>query len=245
MDFLPKVEDNIIEDEPTSDDEPTEPIKSTQITEEDIFNPKPKLVIKEVIEEPISDEPILHESEDIGGLDVEVVEPLKEIPKVKPVKKKRVLSEAHKQKLAQARVKALETRRENAKIRKEKKELEKAIKDKELEALREKAGIRKPKKVTMNVKPVVHDIAEQKKEEEPQPVFDMKQSYTKEDIEKASLNAIMSYEKIRKQRKAKKREEQEKNKHEIQLKRELTQRIMPQTNSNVMYGQNGYWDNCF
>jgi len=237
MDFLPKVEDNLIEDEPTSDDEPIEPIKSTQITEEDIFNPKPKLVIKEVIEEPIEDEPILHESEDIGGLDVES-EPLKEIPKVKPVKKKRVLSEAHKQKLAQARVKALETRRENARIRKEKKELEKAIKDKELEALREKAGIRKPKKV----KPVVHET---KEEEEPKPIFDMKQSYTKEDIEKASLNAIMGYEKIRKQRKAKKREEQEKNKHEIQLKKELTQRIMPQTNSNVMYGQNGYWDNCF
>lgn len=244
MDFLPKVEDNIIEDEPTSDEEPIEPIKSTQITEEDIFNPKPKLVIKEVIEEPIEDEPILHDiaeqKEDIGGLDVEVVEPVKQPKTQVKTKKKRVLSEAHKQKLAQARVKALETRRENARIRKEKKELEKAIKDKELEALREKAGIRKPKKVTVNVKPVVQEV-----KEEPQPVFDMKQSYTKEDIEKASLNAIMGYEKIRKQRKAKKREEQEKNKHEIQLKKELTQRIMPQTNSNVMYGQSGYWDNCF
>ena len=232
MDFLPKVEDNIIEDEPTSDEEPIEPVK-TQITEEDIFNEKPKLVIKEVIE----DNPILPESEDIGGLDVE--EPT---PKPKPVKKKRVLSEAHKEKLAQARVKALETRRENARIKKEKKELEKAIKDKELEALRERAGIRKPKKVSIDPKPIVK---EEPVKEEPKPVFDTKQFYTKEDLEKASLNAIMGYEKIRKQRKAKKREEQEKNKHERQLKQELTQRIMPQNNTNVMYGQSNYWDNCF
>ena len=132
-------------------------------------------------------------------------------------------------------------------IKKEKKELEKAIKDKELEELREKAGIRKPKKVSIDPKPIIKEepIEEEPVEEEPKPIFDTKQFYTKEDIEKASLNAIMGYEKLRKQRKAKKREEQEKNKHERQLKQELTQRIMPQNNTNVMYGQNGYWDNCF
>lgn len=239
MDFLPKVEDNLVAELPDDiiDDDIIE--EKPQITEEDIFNEKPKLVIKEVIE----DEPLLPETDDVGGLDAEVVEPVKQPKTQVKTKKKRILSEAHKQKLAEARVKALETRRNNAKIRKEKKELEKVIKDKELEELRAKAGIRKAKKVNVVAEPTVIEPAKkvvEKVETPPKKIY-----YTQEDLEKASLNAIMGYEKIRKIRKEKKKQEQENTKHERKLKQELTDRIMPQNNTNVLYGASNYWDNCF
>jgi len=233
MDFLPKVEEKLIEDEPDEIEEEIIEEAKPKITEDDIFNAKPKLVIKEVIEPQIVKEFKEFKEE--------------ELKTPKPTKKKRVLSEDHKEKLAQARVKALETRRENAKIKREKAQLEKAIKEKELEELRAKAGIRKPKTEVIQPK---KEVKEEVKEEIPNLAvrpdwLDKKQYYTQEDIEKASLNAIMGYEKIRKERKAKKREEEEKTKHERELKQQLTQRIMPQNNTNIMYGQQNYWDNCY
>ena len=225
MDFIPKVEELIVEEE-----EPTEIIESkpttiAQITEHDIFNEKPKLVIKEVIED-VNQEP--------------EISPI--VEEVKPVKKKRVLTAEHKAKLAEARVKALETRRRNSALKKEKKELEKTIKDKELEELRAKAGIRKPKPIVKKV--VIDPVEEVFKEPEPEPVKEVKkQYYTQEDLETASLNAIMGYEKIRKTRKQKKAEELEASRHERELKAEITGRIIPQKAS--MYGQQNYWDNCY
>jgi len=225
MDFIPKVEEAIIEEEepnPIIDDVPN---NVPEITEHDIFNEKPKLVIKEVIEP--------EQAQEI-------------IPDPKPVKKKRVLTEEHKAKLAEARVKALETRRRNSAMKKEKKNLEKAIKDKELEDLRAKAGIRKPKKVVIEPVEEVFKEPEVLKEPEPEPkpvVKDNKQYYTQEDLEKASLNAIMGYEKIRKTRKQKKQEELKKTEQERKLKQEITGRVQPL--NNTTYGQQNYWDNCY
>ncbi len=74
---------------------------------------------------------------------IEDTEPEPEPVQSKPVKKKRVMTEEHKKKLALAREKALATRRKNAQLKKEEKQLKKQIKENELNELREKV---KPKK---------------------------------------------------------------------------------------------------
>jgi hypothetical protein len=66
---------------------------------------------------------------------------MKVVNEDKPVKKKRVLSEEHKQKLAVARQKALETRRKNAALKKEEKELQKKIKQNKMNDLRKQANV--------------------------------------------------------------------------------------------------------
>lgn len=158
-------------------------------------------------------------------------------PKVKKVnekktKKKRVLSEEHKAKLALARQKALEVRRANSKQKKEMKELTKLKKQQELERLREETGTKKttPKKVVDTpiasgsaLEPSPPSMVEQPKS---QPVSIPKQpsqkiGYSQEDLEKATLNAIMGYEKIRKKRKEVKKQEQKERVEQEALKKQL------------------------
>jgi hypothetical protein len=144
-------------------------------------------------------------------------------PKVKPVKekKKRVLSEEHKQKLAMARQKALEVRRENSRQKKEMKELTKLKKTQELDKLREETG--RTKKIEKkpdppSPKPVREDI--------PPPIPKtnipvQQRVYSQEDMERASLNAILGYEKIRKDRKTKKKQAEQLDRQQEQLKQQL------------------------
>ena len=220
-DFLPE----IIEDEPIdngeelTDEQLDEQInmlenENKQYEEEDIFKGKEPPKIKMVIEEPEQEpEP----------------EPL---PTPKPVKKKRVMSDEHKQKLALAREKALVTRRNNAKIKKEKKDLEKQLKENELNDLREKV---KPKQ--KKVEPEQEHL-----NTDTEPKYPPNNIYSKKDIEEISTNAIMNYEKIRKQRKAKKQEQKAIDREEDIVR----QKVLSITQATPQYySDNGEFDNCY
>jgi len=141
--------------------------------------------------------------------------------KTKARKKRPPMSEAHKEKLKQAREKALETRRRNAKEKKEMKELEKQAKQK--------------KKKDLQKYVQDGDISTEIQTPPPQqkPV----------DVEKAVLDGIMKYEALRKQRKSKKKEEQAVQQEENKVKQQLNNAL--QQNTPVYYGQQGYFDNCF
>ena len=65
---------------------------------------------------------------------------------------------------------------------------------------------------------------------------------TRKDLEEAQLTAIMSYEKIRKARKSKKKEEMEIVRAQEQVRQTIRQTIQPR---NITYGQEQYFENCF
>ena len=163
---------------------------------------------------------------------------------MKPMKKKRVLSEAHKEKLNAARVKALEVRRANAKEKKELKELEKKAKQKKVNDLKKYIG-------------ETEDIVPQTKEVKTTPATPAtpatfsthmhlapdKQKYlTQEDVEEISIQAIAGYEKIRKSRKAQKKEENDKVKAQEEVRDLIRKTVQPR---NITYGQEGYFNDCF
>lgn len=128
--------------------------------------------------------------------DVEEDEPPTIAP-VKPVKKKRVMSEAQKLKLAEARKKALETRRINAQKRKEEKELIKQ--EKQLSTAMRRKRVSKMK-----------DIVEDKVLPKPQQVETKKEviktGYSEDQLQMAIAKALEVEDKKRQVRKAKKKE---------------------------------------
>ena len=151
-----------------------------------------------------------------------------EPPRMKEVKvkKKRVLSEEHKKKLQDERVKALETRRRNSQQKKEIKELEKKVKENKLMKLKKEAN---------------GDI-------EPQPIQQPKaevqyKGYSQEDLDKASFNAILGYEKIRKERKKKKKEDIAVEQSKRELRQQLAEVNHPAP--KPQYSKGGRWDDFF
>ena len=130
-----------------------------------------------------------------------IVQPLetniKLTKKGKPRKKRPPMSEEHKAKLALAREKAMAARKKKAQERKENKALETEEKE-----LLKKQKVKRVKKLKEEVEDndVGSKIDPPKKE----------QSFTKQDLEEAQLQAIMNYEKIRKSRKAEKQVRQKK-----------------------------------
>ena len=114
---------------------------------------------------------------------------------VKFKKPRKPMSEEHKQKLALAREKAMKVRKEKA----EEKKKMKALDNEEKELLKKQ----KVKKVQKLKEEVEEDL------DEPVYKIDKKiMNLTKKDLEDAQLEAIMKYDAMRKERKAKKREEQ-------------------------------------
>lgn len=195
----------------------------------------------EIIEEPVED--------DVVELDVPDIkkEPIKsedifltpEIPKpVKPEKpvrlnkngqprKKRVYTEEQREAMRVRMLKAREQRGKNDKIKKEKKE-----KVKKHQELKEKT--------------IEHEIEEMEqklnKKNTPQPTPHPvpKQSFTKKDLEDAQLNAIVEYEKIRKQRKQKKKEEQL-----IQQEKEALKKLVKREMNQTWESTAGRFRNCY
>ena len=192
----------------------------------------------EIIEEPV---------EDVVELDVPDIkkEPIKsedifltpQIPKpVKPEKpvrlnknglprKKRVYTEEQREAMRVRMKLAREQRGKNDKIKKEKKE--KAKKHKELKE-----------------KTIDHEIEEMenklnKKTTEPIPI-PAKESFSKKDLEDAQLNAIVEYEKIRKQRKQKKKEEQL-----IQQEKEALKKLVKREMNQTWQETAGRFSNCY
>lgn len=165
------------------------------------------------------------------------------VKKVKEPKKKRVLSEEHKQKLALAREKALATRRANAALKKEEKELQKTIKNNKLKSLREQAN------GTVKSDPVVEPVAQPEPQPvaQPQPVVQpqpVAQQYTAIDLEEMALKAILGHEKIRKERKKVKKAEQDAAMQQ-QLLRQQLQQTMAEPPKPKFYSSGGKWDDFF
>jgi hypothetical protein len=134
--------------------------------------------------------------------------------KGKPRKKRPPMSEEHKAKLALAREKAMAARKKKAQDRKDNKALE----------LEEKELLKKQKvKRVKQLKEEVSEDVPPKKESE----FVGVTTFTKKDLEEAQFQAIINYEKIRKQRKEKKKIDQEKNKEEEMLKAQLRRAVAP------------------
>jgi len=132
----------------------------------------------------------------------EAVPPPAPVPK-KPVKAKKPrkpMSEEHKKKLALAREKAMAVRKANAEEKKKMKAL-----DNEEKELLKKQRFKKVKKLKEEV-----EQAEQTEDlDEPVYKIDKKiMNLTKKDLEEAQLEAIMKYDAMRKERKAKKKQEQ-------------------------------------
>jgi len=129
--------------------------------------------------------------------------------KGKPRKKRPPMSEEHKQKLALAREKAMESRKKKAQERKE----NKALDTEEKELLKKQ----KVKRVNQLKEEVLEEPTKINKES----------SFSKKDLEDAQLQAIMNYEKIRKQRKEEKKERQKQEAEQEALKAQLRQAVAP------------------
>jgi len=134
--------------------------------------------------------------------------------KGKPRKKRPPMSEEHKAKLALAREKAMAARKKKAQERKENKALESEEKE-----LLKKQKVKRVKKL----KEEVEDNDDMSKID----IIKKEQSFTKQDLEEAQLQAIMNYEKIRKTRKAEKQVRQKKEAEQEALKAQLRRAVAP------------------
>lgn len=234
MDFLP----NVIGGEESDENEILPEVIKVELNEDDVFDDDSRKSLKM---KPVKDEdPILPESEDVGGLDVPDPAPPVQVKKDEPIKKtrkKRVMSEEQKEKLAEARKKALAVRRANAQKKKEIKMLKQAKQDEELEDLRNSVKTKpKPKPVE---KPVERPPTP-KPVEQPKPKKEY--IYTQDDMDKLTFKAIANYDeirKVRKKEKAKKREEE-------QLKSRERQKLMSLVTKKPSYNSSDdFWGNCF
>ena len=203
--------------------------------------------VEEVLKEPVDNniKEVIDDEDDNEDLMVELEKPklsqaqIFQTPIIKKViepKKKRVLTEEHKAKLAVAREKALATRRANAAIKKETKDLEKKVKTNKLNKLRKEAD-----------EPIddVEVVVEQKEVPKPiNPIQSMQSNISQKDLEAVALNAIIGHEKIRKARKKKKKEEEEIIYQQNLLKQQLSN-VMNNKPIKPQYSQNGVWDDFF
>jgi len=212
MDKLPVVEEYVEEINP----------ENLEDVDEETGETNPNFVYdgeEEVMPMPEKKEP-LYRKEDIF---VKANQP----EPTKPPKKKRVLSEEHKRKLAVAREKALATRRKNADEKKRIKELEKRAKQKKTKELEDYVDDKPPQ-------PVQEKVVEKVVEREP--------TITKKDLEEAQLEAIIKYETLRKQRKEQKRKKEDEEKKKMATINSVRKATQPR---NVYYGESGFFDDCF
>lgn len=224
MDFIPKVQ--MVKEE----------------VEEQPFD-TPEETREEAVEEEVSDEVMDSLIEQVKEVDETPPEPIDNIfedpPSLtksgKPRKKRKPLSEEHKAKLAQARIKATAARRRKAAEKKELKDMEKKEKEllkkqklKKLNELEKSLGetpseikVEKPV-VPEEQKPVVEKPVEDKpKPKTPQSLF------SKADLDEAVFNGISAYEKVRKQRKSVKKQEEAKALEQQKVKQTLMNAITP------------------
>tara|TARA_R100001594_G_scaffold145525_1_gene195819 strand:+ start:1453 stop:2166 length:714 start_codon:yes stop_codon:yes gene_type:complete len=216
MDFLPQV---IGGSESEEEHEEAVKLAKDDLNEEDVFDNKPveKLQMKVVKEEPQPEpEPVQ-----------EVIHEVIEKPKEKKPRKKRVLTEAQKQKLAEARVKALEVRRANARKKQEIKDLKKQKQDQELNKLRNDV---KPIEKKPEPKPHQNIIIKEKESDSKKyysPINangtkEKKVMFTQDDVDMITFKAISNYDEIRKQRK----KEKQKRKEEENIKERERQKLL-------------------
>ena len=148
-------------------------------------------------------------------------------PQVSKAKPKRKLSEEHAAKLALAREKALVTRRAKAeekkkmkKIEDETKELKKKKAQKDLETLKDEVIHNKPSLQNQQIS---------------------NNTFTRQQLEDAQLDAIMKYEAIRKARKEEKRKQQLIDQQKEQLKQKIQGYGARDANGRLL----NKWDRCY
>ena len=154
-------------------------------------------------------------------------------PPKKEKKKRKPMSEEHKEKLKVAREKALLVRRQNAKDKKEIKDLEKLKKQKDLQKLKDYVNDEpiEPTK-PIDIPPQVKKVIETPREKQ----------LTMKDIEEAQLTAIMKYDALRKSQKKEKKKIQDEERQKEVLRQKINRAVnVPQTS----YGNEDYYDNCF
>lgn len=180
----------------------TETVKKERIEHNEIFvnEDKSKDEDKLKVEDKSEDE---DEFEVKDGKVITPPEKIKEIVK----RKKRKMTPEQLEKLAIARKKGMETRKRNAEARKlakqklqEEKDLENKVKDKKI--ARMKSYVEHKSDDVSKPKVKVEKVIEEKVIE--------KNIFTQEQLQDAVLSGIVGYEKIRKERKSKKKEEQAK-----------------------------------
>jgi len=217
---MPEVKMDFIPDDMTDDEDE---ISSEEIEEFNEDKDKPKVsdaktldedeedLIKKVVPKAKSKRDDMNINEIFNmPQQSQVEEPnVKLTKKGKPRKKRPPMSEEHKAKLALAREKAMESRKKKAQERKE----NKALETEEKELLKKQ----KVKRVNQLKEEVLEEPTKINKE----------QSFSKKDLEDAQLQAIMNYEKIRKQRKEEKKERQKQEAEQEALKAQLRQAVAP------------------
>ena len=221
MDFLPEVKMDFIPSDEEVDDDSAD--------ENDV-------VVEEKIEMVIEEEsivPVAKSKREDMDVDEIFNMPQKEVKLTKkgvPRKQRPPMSEEHKEKLKFAREKAMASRKSKAKERKESKALD--IEEKEL--------LKKQK--VKRVKKLKEEVDDETDEVNPNFVYEdtkkssNKQSFSKEDLEDAQLNAILNYEKIRKERKKEKHEKLKQNADQEQLKQTLRRAVTPTQEYNPFNG---------
>jgi len=192
--------------------------------------------IKEEIKEEI-ELPVTQKVEDIFNMQPAISESPKLTKKGKPRKKRPPMTDEQKEKLKKAREKAMAVRKARAEEKKKEKDLE----NQEKELLKKK----KIKNVQKLKEEVGEDLPPAPVEEapapapKPTPVKDFSYpTLTRKDLEESQLNAIMSYEKIRKERKKEKQERLKKEKEEAMVRDTLRRQITPQQQYNP-------FDHCY
>jgi len=228
MDFIPKVK-NVKEpvNKVTGEENPNFIYSDEEDFEtyEDEVEAKSESFIPQSKQKTIQD--------DIFEEDEPPPKPKKEGKKTKNGKERKPMSEEHKEKLKQAREKAFQVKKLKAEERKKLKEQEEE--EKTLLKLKKKKDIEKLKKEVLG-----GDKEEPKPQAPPPAPVPVREiirepSITKEDIEKAQLSAIMSYEKLRLQRKEEKKKKQQ---EDAEMDR-LRERLMKAKNPNNRFSMTG------
>ena len=179
-------EDNI--DEVTGEENPNFIYNDDEV-EEDFESYEDELIKIEEKEKPNENE--IFENIPSAPTPVKQESVTKEVKAKKP---RKPMSEEHKQKLALAREKAMKVRKENAEEKKKMKAL-----DNEEKELLKKQRVKKVQKLKEEVE------EDEQLEDKPSKKIN---NLTKKDLEDAQLEAIMKYDAMRKERKAKKKQEQ-------------------------------------
>ena len=224
MDFIPKVKNM---DEPvnkeTGEENPNFIYSDEEEFEtyEDEVEAKSESFIPQAKEKTIQD--------DIFEEDEPPPKPKKERKLTKNGKERKPMSAEHKAKLQQAREKAFLVKKQKAEERKKLKEQD--AEEKKLLKLKKQKDIEKLKK----------EVYEEPKPQAPPPApvpvreIIREPTLTKEDLEKAQLNAIMSYEKLRLARKEEKKKKQQ---EDAEMDR-LRDKLMKAKNPNNRFSMNG------
>lgn len=184
-------EDKIEESQPPTNDGSVE-VKDS--VEEDFESYEDELIQIEEKEKPNEND--IFENIPSTIREVKQVEEVK--PVEKPKKKRKPMSEEHKKKLALAREKAMIVRKQKAEEKKKMKAL-----DNEEKELLKKQRVKKVQKLKEEVEDDEVEVSTKQLK-----VSNNISGITKKDLEDAQLEAIMKYDAMRKERKAKKKQEQ-------------------------------------